>query len=302
MVSLRGRLIYSGMKLFFGRILPPEMPVETYRKATNQPFSEPLPRATWRESGMVGGVFGEWITPRSAASDRVLLYLHGGGYVLRTPRVHRVLVARLAQAAGVRAFMVDYRLAPEHPFPAAVNDATAAYRGLLDAGFAPERIIVAGDSAGGGLTAALLVNLRDIDAPLPAAACIMSGLLDCTFSDPATAALQTHDPFLRLQDVRAMAAAYFGDHDPYDPLVSPLYADLKGLPPLLVYAGECEILRADALHFAEKAQVAGVEVAHKIWPGMLHAFPLFAGFVPEGKTAIAEIGAFFRQRMGLTRP
>lgn len=298
MTSLRGRLFYTSMKLFFSRVVPADLSIEDYRRAARQPLFAPLPRGIRRESGMVGGVFGEWITLPGAAAARVLLYLHGGGYVLRTPRVHRGLVARLAQATGIRAFMADYRLAPEHPFPAAVDDAAAVYRGLLDAGFAPGQIVVAGDSAGGGLTAALLVKLRDAGHPLPAAACLISALLDCAFSDPALAALQTHDPFLRLKDVRLMAACYAGDQDPAHPLISPLYADLRGLPPLLIHAGEHEVLREDSRRFAEKAQAAGVQAALRVWPGMIHAFPLFAALVPEGKAAIAEIAAFFRQHLG----
>jgi epsilon-lactone hydrolase len=297
-ISLRARLFYTALKLFFGWIMPPEMPLETYRKASAQPIFEPMPRDIHRENGEVSGIPGEWITPKDSAPDRVLLYLHGGGYVLKTPRVHRVLVGRLARATGVCAFMADYRLAPEHPFPAAVEDATAVYRGLMAQGFSSSRIVVAGDSGGGGLTAALLLNLRDSGDPLPAAACLISAMLDCTFSGEQLPELQKSDPFLRLKDIAMMARHYYGDHNPHHPLISPVFDDLLGMPPLLIHAGEKEILSAEAIRYAEKAATAGVEVTLKVWDGMFHAFPLFAGFVPEGKIAIAEIGAFFRKHLG----
>lgn len=303
MVSLRGRLFHLSMKAFFGLLMPPEMPLETYRRASAQPLFEPMPRGIRWQPRTVGGVPGEWITPRNAETaagtpERVLLYLHGGGYVLNTPHVHRVLAGRLARAAGCAAFMPDYRLAPEHPYPAALDDALAAYQGLLEAGCSPSRLVVAGDSAGGGLTAALLLRLRDGGEALPAAACLISALLDCTFSDSSLPALQKTDPYLRLRDISMMAAHYYGDHDPHSPLISPVFADLRGLPPILVYAGGFELLRSDAERFAARAAHDGVDVTLKVWEGMLHAFPLYAGFVPEGKRAVAEAGAFFRAHVG----
>lgn len=297
MVSLRARLFYQAMKIFFGRLMPPEMPLKTYRKASAQPVFEPMPRSIRWEQAIIGGIPGEWITPPNANPAHVLFYLHGGGYVLKTPHVHRILVGRLARAAEMCAFMVDYRLAPEHPFPAALDDATAAYRGLIDQGYIPNHIVIAGDSGGGGLTAALLLYLRDNGDPLPAAACLISAMLDCTFSDAAIPELEKYDPFLRLNDLAMMARHYYGVYDPHDPLISPIFGDLSGMPPLLIHAGEHEILRAEAIRYAEKAQAAGVDVRLKVWEGMIHAFPLFAGFVPEGKTAIAEIGAFFRSHI-----
>lgn len=297
MVSLRGRLFYQAMKLFFRRLMPPEMSFQTYRKASNQPLFEPMPRGIrWKEA-VIGGVVGDWITPPKANPAHVLLYLHGGGYIVKTPHVHRVLVGRLARAAETNAFIPDYRLAPEHPFPAALEDAAAAYRGLISQGYTPDHIVIAGDSSGGGLTTALLLYLRDNGDPLPAAACLISAMLDCTFIDPSLIELQQHDPFMRLSDVAMMARHYYGEHDPRNPLISPIFGDLGGMPPLLIHAGEYEILRAEAIRYAEKAQAAGVYVKLKVWEGMIHAFQLFAGFVPEGKTALKEIGAFFRSHL-----
>lgn len=293
MPSVRARILYAAMNAFFLRGAPSNRSVETFRKAAGQPLFEPMPRGITWEQGEIDGVPGEWIIPEQAAAQRCLLYLHGGGYVVSTPHVHRVLVGRLARLLSCRAFMPEYRLAPEHPFPAALDDATASYRGLLAAGYDPSQVVVAGDSAGGGLTAALLLRLRDAGEPLPAAACLISALLDCTFAGDRLAALQERDPYLRLDDVSMMAKHYYADHDPRHPLISPLWADVTGLPPLLVLAGENEILCDQAVQFAGQARQAGVVVDVKIWPGMVHAFPLFAGFIPEGKQAIAEIGAFF---------
>jgi acetyl esterase/lipase len=283
------------MKHIYGRFVPSTISLATYRKYSKQPLFEPMPRGIAWKQGEVAGIPGEWITPPNASTTAVLLYLHGGGYIVKTPQVHRVLVGRLAQAIGIQAFIVDYRLAPENPFPAALTDVTVVYRGLMATGFQHSQIVVAGDSAGGGLTDALLLHLRDSGDALPAAACLISALLDCTFSDPPLANLQMRDPLLRLNDVQMMAACYYGTHDPHDPLISPIFADLRGLPPLLIYAGEYEVLLREAIRFAEKAQVADVVTTFKMWDGMIHAFPLFAGFVPEGKAAIAEIAAFFRK-------
>jgi acetyl esterase/lipase len=297
MVSLQGRALFAIMKLLYFRLLPPHLDIATLRKGSQQPLAEPMPRDIRWETGNVAGIPGEWITPPNAETTPVLLYLHGGGYVIKTPHVHRVMVGRLARAAGMRAFMVDYRLAPEHPFPAALHDAAASYRGLLTQGVAPSQIVVVGDSAGGGLTAALLLHLRDSGEPFPAAAGIISGLLDCTFSDPAATEYAQRDPFLRLADVKMMAMHYAGAENPAHPLLSPVFADLHGLPPLLIYAGEHECLYPDAVRIAAQAEAAGVDVTLRVWAGMLHAFPIFAGFVPEGRQALTEMGAFLRRHV-----
>jgi epsilon-lactone hydrolase len=295
MTSLRAKLFSAAMKVFFGYVMPANMPLKTYRKFANQPLFERMPRDIAWKKREINSVTGEWITPSNAISGRILLYLHGGGYALKTPHVHRVLVGRLARATKCQAFMVDYRLAPENPFPAALEDVIAAYRGLLTEGYLSSQIVVAGDSAGGGLVGTLLISLRDAGAALPAAACLISAMLDCTFSDDTIPELQKHDPYLRISDLSMMAKYYYGDYDPQNPLISPLYAELQDLPPLLIYAGENEVLRSDAVRFAEKAQEAGVDVTLKVWQGMVHAFPIYAGFLPEGKTAITEIGTFFQK-------
>jgi epsilon-lactone hydrolase len=298
MTSIQGRILYGAMKLFYSRIFPPGASIETVRKGTTSSRAlEAMPRGSTWEQGRLGNVDGEWIRPSNAAADRVLLYFHGGGYVTKTPAIHRTFIGRLAQAAGIRAFMVDYRLAPEHPFPAALDDAADVYHAVLEQGVTPSKIVLAGDSAGGGLTAALLLRLRDEGVALPAAAGIISGLLDCTLADQALPELQKDDPFLRLQDLELWVRCYYGDHDPRDPLISPVFGALDGLPPLLIQVGEREILLPESLRFAEKAKNAGVEVTLKVWKGMIHAFPVFAAFLPEGRTALDEMGAFFRAHL-----
>lgn len=298
MVSLRGRLFYHAMKFFFRWVIPANLPIERYRQTLTPSFSEPMPRDVHWEAGTLGTQAGEWIRPVHPSAEGVLLYLHGGAYVVGMTPVHRVLVGRLVQAIGCGAFLLDYRLAPEHPFPAALDDALSAYQALLKLGYAPSNILIAGDSAGGGLLAALLIRLRDAGEALPRAACLISPWLDCSLSGAHLAEQQSLDAYLRISDLTTMAKHYYGSHDPRNPLISPLFADLQALPPLLVMAGEYEILRDEAQAFAEQARQAGVEVTHSVWAGMIHAFPLFAGFVPEGKAAIQDMSRFFKKHLG----
>jgi epsilon-lactone hydrolase len=245
-----------------------------------------------------GGVPAEWIAPPGAAEGRVLLYLHGGGYVVCSVNTHRDLMARLARAAGGRALGIDYRLAPEHPFPAAVEDATAAYRWLVSRGTDPARIAIAGDSAGGGLTLATLVALRDAGDPLPAAAACLSPWVDLEGVGASMTAKATVDPFVHKEMIQFMAQQYLGDRDPRTPLAAPLYADLRGLPPLLIQVGTAEVLLDDGTRIAERARAAGVEVSLDVWDDMIHVWQLFAPILPEGQQAIERIGAFIRARTG----
>ena len=244
-----------------------------------------------------GGVRAEWIVPPGAAAERVLFYLHGGGYVLCSVSTHRDLISRMARAAGVRALGVDYRLAPEHPFPAAVEDATTAYRWLVSHGTAPERIAIAGDSAGGGLTLATLVALRDAGDPLPAAAVCLSPWVDLEGTGASHTTKAAADPFVRKEMTEFLAQQYLGERDRRTPLASPLYADLHGLPPLLIQVGTAEILLDDATRIADRAKAAGVQVSLEVWDDMIHVWQLFAPLLPEGQQAIERIGAFIREHM-----
>jgi acetyl esterase/lipase len=224
-----------------------------------------------------------------------MLYLHGGGYVIGSLTTHRGLAGRLSQAAKARVLLIDYRLAPEHPFPAAVEDATAAYRWLLAHGCTPARLAIAGDSAGGGLTVATLVALRDAGQPLPAAGVCLSPWTDLEGLGESVTSKASADPIVQKEMLLRLASCYLGDADPRTPLAAPLYADLRGLPPLLVQVGTAEILLDDALRLAERAKAAGVAVTLEAWDDMIHVWQLFAPLLPEGQQAIARIGEFVQQ-------
>jgi acetyl esterase/lipase len=246
---------------------------------------------------VVRHVPAEWIVPSKLSTDRVLLYLHGGSYNAGSINSHRSLAANIAAAANARVLIIDYRLAPEHPYPAAVDDATAAYEWLLDNGHAPGEIIIAGDSAGGGLTMALLVHLRDKGKPLPALAICLSPWTDLAGAGQSLQTRAKADIILDAGNLSKSAQAYLGGADPRAPLASPLYADLKGLPPLLIQVGSDEILLSDSTELAERAKGAGVNVTLEIWEPMQHDWHFAASFVPEGRQAIARIGEFVEQSM-----
>jgi len=238
----------------------------------------------------------EWLRPPSAEPGRVVLYLHGGGYVIGSPRSHRHLAAAIAGAAGASALLLDYRLAPEHPCPAAVEDATAAYRWLLDQAIAPERIVIAGDSAGGGLTVAALLALREARVPLPAAGVCISPWVDLTCGGASYATKADADPIVRRAGVEQMAQAYLGAIPPRTPLASPLFADLRGLPPLLIHVGTDEVLLDDAVQLAERARAAGVDASLEVYERMIHVWHWFLPMLDEAQTAVDAIGRFVRSR------
>jgi acetyl esterase/lipase len=233
-----------------------------------------------------------------ATADQRLLYLHGGGYIICSPATHRDLAGRISQAAGVAVLVLDYRLAPEHPHPAAVDDALAALRWMYDhgpGGRAPARAaFVAGDSAGGGLTLATLIAARAAGVRLPNAAVALSAWTDlaCTGNTMRTRA--DVDPMVTEAVLKRMVKDYVPAGDARQPLASPLYADLRGLPPLLMQVGDAEVLLDDTTRVADRARAAGVEVTLEIYPEMIHIFQLFAPILPEGQQAIERIGAFIR--------
>lgn len=239
-----------------------------------------------------GGVKAEWIVPPGAASDRVVLYLHGGGYVMGSINTHRAMIARIARASQARALALDYRMAPEHPFPAAVEDSTAAYRWLLAQGYKPTKIAISGDSAGGGLTLATLLALRDAGTPLPAAAAPISPWTDMEGTGASVKTRAAKDPMVGSASLLPMANMYVGNNNPKDPLASPLYGDYRGLPPLLIQVGDAEVLLDDSTRVAERAKAAGVKVDLEVWDDMVHVWHVFAKILPEGQQAIDKIGKF----------
>jgi acetyl esterase/lipase len=251
--------------------------------------SLPGDESTVTEEREVGGVPGIWM---DGAGDRALIYLHGGGYTIGSPLAYREFATQLARTAGTALFAPDYRLAPEHPHPAALDDALAVYRGLLDQGREASSIVVAGDSAGGGLTLALLVAIRDAGLPLPARAVLFSPWLDLTMSGASVASKAEADPSLDEAGLSSAAAHYLGGLPAGTPGASPLFAELAGLPPLLIETGEAEILLSDSTRLAERAAEAGVDTSLHVWPGMPHVWGLFAAVLGEGREVIAEAGAF----------
>jgi acetyl esterase/lipase len=234
----------------------------------------------------------EWLEPPAARDGAVIVYFHGGGYAIGSPRSHRHLAAAIGRAARAAVLLPDYRLAPEHPFPAAVDDAVAAYRWLLDRGQAPEHTVFAGDSAGGGLAVAALLALRERGLPLPAAGVCISPWVDLALTGGSYASKAASDPIVTRAGVQEMARAYVGQGDPRAPLVSPLYADLAGLPPLLIHVGSEEVLLDDAVALAERARAAGVETSLEVWPDMIHVWHWFLPMLDQAQAAIDGIGRF----------
>ena len=247
----------------------------------------------------VGGLPGEWSIAPGSDPSRVLLFFHGGGYCSGSLLSHRRLVTEGGRAAGVRTLAVGYRLAPENPFPAAHEDAVMAWRFLRGQGIAPRDIVIGGDSAGGGLTIAFMNTLRDAVEELPGCAWLISPWTDLTMSGETVISKDAEDPLIHKVYLDELAHAYVpAGLDRADPRVSPLFADLHGLPPLLIQVGSAETLLADATRFAAAAGAAEVAVTLEIWPQMIHAWPLWNARLEPGRRALANAGAFIRRHLG----
>jgi monoterpene epsilon-lactone hydrolase len=247
-----------------------------------------------------GGVPAMWAAPKRSAADRVLLCMHGGGYIGGSIYSHRKMFAQLAKAAGTRALIFDYRLAPQHTHPAQVDDAVAVYRWLLEQGIGPGHIAFTGDSAGGGLCISTQLRARQQGLPGPAAAMPLSPWVDMTVAGPSYQTNRDRDPFFFAESVRQFAGIFLGaGGDPRDPLASPLFADLSGLAPVYIQVGGDETLLDDARQLAGQARQAGVEVRLDVFPGMLHSFQMAAGRAPEADDALARMAGWVRPRLGL---
>jgi acetyl esterase/lipase len=252
------------------------------------------------EQVTAGDVDGEWISPADAPQDKAVLYFHGGGFRIGSVASHRDLIAQIAVASGCRVLAIDYRLAPEHRFPAALDDALAAYDWMLERGFEPANIAFAGDSAGGNLALAAMLALRERKRPLPAAAVLMSPWTDLAATGASYVSRAEADPIHQRPMILALAKNYLGGQgDPCDPLVSPLYADLTGLPPFLIQVGNRETVLDDSVMLADKARAAGVEVDLQVWDGMIHVFQMFGAKLPEAHRAIAETARFLDRHLHL---
>lgn len=251
-----------------------------------------VPRGAALVSCDLGAIPSTWIEIAGAGRRFFLLYLHGGGYALSLPRTHAGFVARLCREIGAVGLLPEYRLAPEHPFPAAVDDVLATYRAALEISGDPRNVFVAGESAGGGLVLALLIRARDERLPLPAAAAAISGAFDLTFGGASHRENAERDPMIAAAAIRALRNLYLRGESPTHPLASPLHADLAGLPPILLTVGSTEMLRDDSTALAERIAAAGGVVELDVWPSMPHAFPLLP-LLPESRRAIRRTATFF---------
>jgi len=250
------------------------------------------------ERVFAGGVDGEWIIPADAPEDKAILYFHGGGFRIGSVASHRDLIARIALASGCRVLAINYRLAPEHRFPAALDDALVAYGWMLDRGLKPDSVVFAGDSAGGNLVLAAMLALRERGLPLPIAAALMSPWTDLAATGTSYVTRAEVDPIHQRPMILALAKNYLGGQgDPCDPLVSPLYADLRDLPPLLIQVGDRETVLDDSVMFADLARAAGVDVHLEVWDGMIHVFQMFGAELSEAHRAIASIAQFLNRHL-----
>jgi monoterpene epsilon-lactone hydrolase len=265
-------------------------------------FDSVAPRVATKIKGVrheeleIDGMRAEWAIPEGAKDGRAILYFHGGAYVVGSIASHRSMVSQLAKVAGCRALSVDYRLAPEHLFPAAVEDAVKAFEWLITHGYEAENIVIAGDSAGGSLSVAAMLSLRDAGSPLPAAAMLLSPWTDLEVKGESVRSVGRRDPMLTAKALCREAGMCLGEESPRHPLASPIYADLKGLPPMLIQVGTREILLDDARRLAERAKEAGVEVELDVWEDMFHVWQFFTPLVPESNAAIARLARFARDK------
>lgn len=272
----------------------PDATVQDLRDRMEQ-WAQPVPEGVHVEVVDAGGVAAEWVNAPDADADHVLLWLHGGGYCLGSLGTIRNLAGRLSVVSGSFVLTADYRLAPEHRFPAAVDDALEVYRWLLQHGTDPTRMAIGGDSAGGGLTVATLVALRDRGEPLPAAAVCLSPWVDMACEAPSFTTNGATDPIVDQPGIKDLAAHYLGpDGDPTHPLASPIHADLSGLPPMLIHVAGAETLLDDGKELARRAEEAGVDVTLEVWEDMLHVWHFFDG-LPEAEQALARVGDFVRK-------
>lgn len=298
MPSFRSRIIQRIMRDSKDALLGSQ-PIEVRRRRFDAAARRAIrvPRNVCLQTVSANGVPSDWLEPDNAVPGRAVLYLHGGAYVIGSPATHRGLAGLIAQTSQARLLLVDYRLAPEHPFPAGLEDALAAYHWLLEKGFLTEHIAIGGDSAGGGLTLSTALSLRDNQEKMPAALFLLSPWTDLTFSGDSIRTRADRDPLLHLNDEGWLVNIYANGRPLTHPYVSPLFGDLHDLPPTFIQVGTEEILYDDSSRLEQKARLAGVDVTLETWPGMWHVFQGFAPYVPESRQAIEKIAEFIRARL-----
>jgi acetyl esterase/lipase len=287
-------LLRSGSPIPGNTLLEMRAGMETASAAT------PVPEGVAFTKVDASGVSAEWNDAQGVRQDRVVVYYHGGGYCMGSLNTHRGHTARISRLANLRVLSVDYRLGPEHPHPAAVEDAVAAYQFVLDQGIEPGHVALAGDSAGGGLTLAALLSIRDLGLPMPACGVGISAWTDMTASGDSIKTKASEDPMLGdISALQMMVDGYVGkDGDKKAPLASPVFADLSGLPPLLLQVGTAEVLLDDSTRLAERAEAAGVDVTLKVWQDMFHVWHAFAEMLPEGMEATQELSDYVNAKLG----
>ena len=277
----------------------PDTSIEQIREDWDNLFSDVVPLADVKSEPVnAGGVKATWFTPPDARINSAVLYLHGGGYVLGSVHSHRAICERLALGARVRVLALDYRLAPENPFPSQVEDAVAAYEWLLAQGVTADRMAISGDSAGGGLSLATLLALKNNGRPLPACAALMSPWVDMEILGETITTNDAIDPMIHRPMIEVMVSLFVNENDRRNPLANPLYGDFSGLPPLLIHVGGRETLESDSQRVAQKAKDAGVSTELKLWPNQIHVFHIFAGRLDEGNQAVAELAQFIASHIG----
>lgn len=270
-------------------------PAETMRRDWDELFrARAAPMPVHRVDA--GGVPGEWISVRADA-DRAVLYLHGGGFRLGSIESHRDLLQRLSRAADARILAIDYRLCPEHRFPAPLEDALAAYSWMLEQDTQPSRLAIAGDSAGAGLAISIMLAAKAQGVPLPGAAVLMSAWTDMQATGRSYETVAAQDPIHQRPMILSLARGYLGTHDPRDPLASPIHGDLRGLPPMLLQCGGRETLLDDTVVFGNNARAAGVDAEVQIFDDMIHVFQMFAAELAEATRAITSAGDFLRRHV-----
>ena len=301
MPSIRSYFLKKGIKIATNRLIGLEEKSMDERRSmldfAARKWSK-LPENCRVEPFQVEGMYAEWIMNNRSLADKVILYLHGGAYEYCSANTHRSLAARIMNEAGIRVLLPEYRLAPEHPFPAAIEDTVRIYHWLLNQGYSSENIIFAGDSSGGGLSVATTLLLRDQNEPLPAAVVCLSPWVDLTSSGESYKKNRDSDPYLKYDGVKEAAKLYAGDEPLNHRLISPVFDDFSRFPPLFIQVGSSEILLSDAEMLARQAQRAGVQVSLKVWEGMWHVWQI-SWRLPEAKQAITEIGTFVKRTFSL---
>jgi len=299
LASFQSKLIDWGLR--YGRAtsgkIDPKMDPAVFRKRMDKAAikAAKLPRDAVVTPVDAAGVPCEWLELPESRAHRVILYLHGGGYVFGSSATHRAMVARICRESAARALIVNYRLAPEYPYPAALEDSLTAYAWLMKQGIDPRGVVIAGDSAGGGLTLASLMALRDLKRELPAAGVLLSPWLDMTLSGWSMLTNEKTESMLSMQMLSFCARHYLNGHNPADAKASPLFGDFHGLPSLLIHVGSHELLRDDAVRAARQAEAAGVDVSVEVFDGMMHVFHFFPG-LPEGRAGVSRVASFVKSR------